>query len=123
MTLRTYLILNIISTIVCFVAWALIVLNIDPSSNNLLGLVLFYLSLFFALSGLFSFIGFWARRKIIVNKAEFSQVGISFREGVLLSFMFVGMLFLQSMSLLNTFNAAAFIIAVCLTEFYIMSKR
>ncbi|MFA6096458.1 MAG: hypothetical protein WC788_02400 [Candidatus Paceibacterota bacterium] len=123
MTLRTYLTLNVLSTIICFVAWALIVLNVDPNNTGFPGLVVFYLSLFFALSGLFSFLGFWARRKIVLNKAEFSQVGISFREGVLLSFMFVGMLFLKSIELLNTYNAALFIFGISLLEFYFMSRN
>lgn len=123
MTLRTYLTLNILSTIICFIAWALIVMNTDPYSTNVVSFVIFYLSLFFALSGLFSFVGFWTRRKLASDKAEFSQVGISFREGILLSFMFVGMLFLQSIGLLNVYNAALFIFGISLMEFYFMSRN
>jgi len=101
----------------------MIVMNVDPNNAGFLGFALFYLSLFFALTGLFSFLGFWARRRIVLNKAEFSQVGVSFREGVLLSFMFVGMIYMQSVGILNVYNAALFIFGISLLEFYFMSRN
>lgn len=122
MTLQTYLFGTALSAILCFVAWFLIVLNVDPINTNIAGLGLFYLSLFFCLTGLFSFFGYFFRRKIARNKAEFTQVGISFRQGALLSFVFVGMLFLQSMNVFNLVNASLLVLGIILLEFYFMNR-
>ncbi len=123
MTLETYLFGTAISTILCFIAWILIIMNIDPTNTNMAGISLFYLSLFFCLTGLFSFIGYFFRRKVAQNKVEFTQVGISFRQGATLSFAFVGMLFLQSINAFNFVNASLLVSGIILLEFYFMSRR
>ena len=122
MTLSAYLWGMLASTILCFVSWALIVIYADPTAS-LMGIVLFYLSLFFFLASFFSLGGFYLRRKISKNKIEFTQTGEAFRQGVFFALIFVGMLILQSFGILTLWNAGLFILGIGLLEFYFVSRK
>ncbi|MCK5084980.1 MAG: hypothetical protein KAQ64_04975 [Candidatus Pacebacteria bacterium] len=122
MTLRTYFLGMIISAILCFVSWILIVFYVDPETSGLIGVVLFFLMLFFSLSGLFALLGFYLKRKFFKNKVEFGQIGTAFRQGILFSLIFTGMLMLQSLGMLFWWSAILFIIGISLLELYFMSK-
>jgi len=123
MTLLTYLWGMVVSTILCFVSWALIIIYVDPMTTNLMGIVLFYLSLFFFLASFFTLAGFYLRRKISKDKIEFAQTGEAFRQGVFFSLIFVGMLMLQSFGMLTLWNAGLFIMGIGLLEFYFVSRK
>ena len=122
MTLAAYLWGMVASTILCFVSWVLIVVYIDPTTN-LVGIALFYLSLFFFLASFFTLGGFYLRRKMSKNNIEFAQAGDSFRQGVFFALIFVGMLVLQSFGMLTLWNAGLFIIGIGLLEFYFVSRK
>lgn len=123
MTLRAYLWGMIISTILCFVSWVLIVVYTNPTAENSIAIVLFYLSLFFFLASLFILAGFYLRRKISKDGVEFIQTGDSFRQGLFFALIFVGMLILQSFRMLTLWNAGLFIIGIVLLEFYFISRK
>ena len=122
MTLSAYLWGMAISTILCFISWALIIIYVDPTTN-LVGIALFCLSLFFFLASFFTLVGFYLRRKISKNNIEFTQADDSFRQGVFFSLIFVGMLILQSFGMLTLWNAGLFIVGICLLEFYFVSRK
>lgn len=124
MTLKTYILGMASSIILCFASWALIVIYIDPNETNLIGFSLFYLSLFFCLTGLLALIGFYARKKIFMkNEAEFSKIEITFRQGFFLSLIFVGILFLQSFRMLYWWNALIFVAVIIFLELYFLGKN
>lgn len=124
MTLKTYILGMTASVILCSISWILIVIYIDPSKTNLIGLSLFYLSLFFCLTGLFALIGFYARKKIFMkNEAEFSKIEITFRQGFFLSLIFVGILFLQSFRMLYWWNALIFVVVIIFLELCFLEKN
>ena len=122
MTLSAYLWGMVASTILCLVSWALVISYVDPTTN-LIGIALFYLSLFFFLASFFTLVGFYLRRKISKDKIEFAQTSEAFRQGVLFSLVFVGMLILQGFRILTIWNAGLFIIGIGLLEFYFMSRK
>ena len=122
MTLSAYLWGMVASTILCFVSWVLVISYVDPTTN-LIGIVLFYLSLFFFLASFFTLAGFYLRRKISKDNIEFAQTGEAFRQGVLFSLVFVGMLILQGFRILTIWNAGLFIIGIGLLEFYFISRK
>jgi len=51
MTLKKYLNLMTILTVICWVIWVLVLVLINPQQSDLIGFVLFYFSLFLALFG------------------------------------------------------------------------
>ena len=121
MTLKTYLLGMFVSTIICFFSCILILLYVNPESG-IIGQILFILMLFFFMTGFFTLLGFYVRKKILHNKYGFKITGISFRQGVLFSLIFIGMLFLNKFNMLFWWSAALFIVATCLLEFYFNSK-
>ena len=100
MTLRRYLILMTLGTILCWIAWVFILFNINPAEADSLGF--FYLSLFLATVGTFSVLGFTVRRAIIKNdEIIFRHVRHTFRQGVFLSLLLIITLFLSARDLFN----------------------
>ena len=123
MTLRNCLIGLIINTILCFSAWILILLNVDPATTGWQGFLLFYLSLFFALVSLLTLIGFFIHSKFFSNKPIFAQVGVSFRHSVLFSIIAIGTLILQGVKMLSWQNALLLVIGIVILEFYFMNQE
>lgn len=112
-----------IVTTLCWIGWITVLFFIDPDQTEFIGIFLFYLSLFFALIGTFSLLGFffrvWFSRKEIV----FQHVGISFRQALLFSLLLVGSLALQGLRILTWWNAALFIVSISILEFFFLSRK
>lgn len=123
MTLKSCLIGLVISTLLCFVAWILILLNVNPATTNWQGFLLFYLSLFLVLVSLLTLIGFFVRSKLFSRQPIFTQAGISFRHSVLFSIIAVGTLILQGLKMLSWQNAFLLIIGVIILEFYFINQE
>lgn len=123
MTVKTYLWGMTASTLVSFAAWAVVLENVDPSTARTPGFALFYLTLFFALTCLFSLAGFFLRRKIFEDRIEFRQAEAAFRQGALLALTFVGLLVLQGERQLNLYAAFFFVLLVVGVECYFLLKR
>ncbi|MCK5085232.1 hypothetical protein KAK05_00805 [Candidatus Parcubacteria bacterium] len=122
MTLKTYLLEMIISTVVCFVSWVLILFYINPDTSGIMGKILFILMLFFFMTGFFTLTGFYIRKKLFHSNHEFKMIGTLFRQGILFALIFTGMLVLNKFNMLFWWSALLFILAICLLEFYFNNK-
>ena len=123
MTLKNCLIGLVVSAVLCFTAWVLILSNVDPATTDWQGFLLFYLSLFFAFVSLLTLVGFFVRSKLFPNKPIFTQVGISFRQSVLFSIIAVGTLLFQGLKMLNWQNALLLVVSVIILEFYFLNQE
>lgn len=123
MTIRDYLIGMSVSTVLCFGAWGVVVLNTDPNSVGLFGFLMFYLTLFLALASFFSLAGFYFRRKVFEHITEFKQIEAAFRQGVFLAIIAVGILLLQGERMLNLYSAFIFVFLVFVLEMRLAGKR
>ncbi len=122
MTIRAYLWGMRISTLVAVVCLGLIVRFIDPVKDGLLGQVLFYVSLFFSVTGLATLFLFWLRRLFSKNETAYLNVGISFRQGMLVALAVTAMFALQSFRLLLWWDAGLVIVGTLLVELWFLSK-
>jgi len=122
MTLRKYLNLMLICTLVCWGVWVLSIFLISPQSAGTLGFILFYFSLFLAILGSASIIGFVIRARL-GKTPIFMQVSISFRQGVWLASTVVFLLLLQGFHLLRWWNLALFILLVGIIELFVLTTR
>lgn len=113
----------LLSTLISFAAWSLVLQNVDPTSAHLWGFLLFYFTLFFALTSLFSLLGFYLRRRIFEDRTEFKQVEIAFRQAMFLAVTFVGLLILQGARRLDIYSAFLFVVFVVVMEFYFLIKK
>lgn len=105
MTLRQYLFLMLLGSILCWIAWGLVLINIDPFEGNQAGFLFFYTTLFCSLVGTISVMIFFLYHRFSrVEMPLYRYVQKSFRDGVIGAAAICGVLFLQAQSLLSLWN-------------------
>lgn len=123
MSLFGYLALMSISTVLSWAGWVTVITVIDPRTADLFGVALFYGSLSFSLTGTFALIGLSVRSFAFKSSDLFDRVATSFRQALFFALLVDGMLMLLHAHLLTWYNAAFFIIALTLLEFFSISRR
>ena len=123
MSLKRFLIFMTIVTLICWIVWITVVFYIDPYSTGFIGLLLFYVSLFFALIGTFSLLGFFFRVWFLKTEMVFKHVGIAFRQALLFALLVIGAFVLQGMRIFTWWNAALFIISLSLIELFFLTRK
>lgn len=124
MTLRQYLILMAMGTIMCWIAWFFILLNIAPEQAGIVGFLFFYVSLFLGVVGLFSVTGLLLKKQSSQkDDIIFRQVKRTFKQGILFgSFIILSLLLLQ-FDLLFWWNAILLALLYIVLEGAIISGR
>ncbi len=128
MNLPVYLTGLVLATFLAGICLAAILVYFDPNSASALVLILFYLSLFIGITGLFTLIGLSIRR--ISQKRKFPlplsrflrQLEVSFRQGLLLSLVLISALILQSQRILAWWHLLVLVALVGLAEWW-LAKR
>jgi len=98
----------------------------DPYESSFLIRMLFFVTLFFSLVGIFSLAGIWFSRKkrdILGEHEKLSALGIAFRRGILLAGLAVAMIALEAGSILNIGNALATFLLVVSVEMLFAYQR
>jgi len=119
------LIVMVLATILCWVSWFFVILNIDPFETNLSGFIFFYVSIFLAMVGTFSIILFSSYQ--VVNKRErpmYFHVQKSFRDSIVMAIFITALLYLQGSGLMNVWNFVILVsAALSLLIFLIFNKK
>lgn len=123
MTLRQLLIVMTVATGICWLVWAGVLFQADPTDSGLIGLVFFYASLFLSLLGTFFLLSFLWRKLFNKFALEFRLVGVSFRQSFFFACLIVGVLFLQSQQFLTWWNLLLLVAAVTIIEFFCLSLK
>jgi hypothetical protein len=123
MTLKSYLILMIFATIICWSAFAFVVFTVNPEITNWIGFLLFYLSLFLSSVGTAAIIGFVIRFVVLKQELIFRSVTEAFRQSFLFSFLIAASLFLLSKDLFSWINLILLIISLTVLEFFMLGYR
>lgn len=124
MTLKQYLLIMSLATLMCLFAWGIVIFNIDPERDSKIGHVFFYVTLFFSLLGTISLINFALYR--LVTKSDFPLFRLvqkSFRNGVTMSIIIMGLLFLRVFDILNIWTGLVLIILFLSVSFFRLSTR
>lgn len=121
MKLKHYLTSNLLATVIAWLLWLFILFRVDPFATNWLGRGLFYLSLFVAIFGTMSLIGFVCRFSLIRQKLAHQAVLAAFRQAGLLAFGVVATLWLLSQQLFNWFNLLILAGGLAMLEFFMLS--
>ena len=124
MTKTAYMLGILFSTIFGWAAWTVVFLRLSPyGTEKYLALSLFYVSLFFALAGTLSLIGYYLRVYLHRNEIYYSHISTSLRQGVFLSlFLCVCLVFLDY-KVFTWWNAGLLFLAIALLEVYFLSRR
>ncbi len=123
MTVRAYLWGMRLSTTLALVALAFVIYKVDPVRDGLLGQSLFFASLFFSITGLSTLFLFWLRRRMANNEEVYANVGMSFRQGLLVALAVTVLFLLQSFRLLVWWDAGLVIVGALLIELWFLSKN
>jgi len=123
MTLKNYLFVMSVLTLVCFGIFFFVANTIDPFVTNWLGHALFYCSLFLSLSGLATIVGFLIRFVALKKELAFNLVKVAFRQSFLFSLFFVSALFLKANSLFNWLNLILLILIFSVLELFLISYK
>ncbi len=123
MSLRWYLIIMTFATILCWLAFVFIILTINPEVTNWPGFTLFYMSLFLALVGSSSILGFVIRFVALKHELVTQSVITSFRQSFLFAIFMIIVLFLLPRNLLTWFNLIFLIIGLSVLEFFLLSYK
>ena len=123
MTLKSYILVMSFLTATCWGIFIFVASIINPFATNWLGFLLFYVSLFIALSGLSTLLGFLIRFVILKKGLAFNLVKLSFRQSFLFSLFFVFALFLQASNILNWINSIFLILGFSVLELFLIGSK
>ncbi|MDX9778722.1 MAG: hypothetical protein RBT30_00540 [Patescibacteria group bacterium] len=123
MTLKNYLIVMGLLSILAWGIFILILNIIDPLATNWLGLSLFYVSLFLSLSSTAALLGFFVRFVALRHSLVFYAVSNAFRQSFLFA-LFISISFLLlSLELFTWLNISLLLIIFVILELFVTSYR
>lgn len=110
-------------TIISLIFLAFVLTNIDPNNADISYFILFYLSFFIAIAGLFILAGYEIRKLFVKNKIPFRLFRASFRQGILISIILTGILLMQSFRVLKLWTGGLMIIIIIVLEIYFAKRK
>lgn len=117
---RSALLCTIAATVLAWAVWLFIVAAIDPTAAHAVGVSLFYITFWFAISGTAVIMGVALRRHTIPWE---DGLRIAIRQGVLVGLGVAAAVALQSHQLLSWINFLLLIAALTLLELFWISLR
>lgn len=123
MTLKNYLIVMGLLSVLAWGIFVLILNIIDPLSTNWLGLSLFYVSLFLSLSGTAALLGFFVRFVALRHSLVFYAVSNAFRQSFLFALFISVSFLLLSLELFTWLNISLLLIIFVILELFVTSYR
>ena len=121
-----------IASLFSWSAWGLVLTKLSPcvkwlsntvcSGSNPKVIVAFYATLFLALTGTFTVIGFYVRVYLKRNQLYYQNINVAFRQGILLALAVCGLLALQSVRVLTWWDSLILILILLIIEFSFLSR-
>lgn len=110
MTLKSYLVVMTVTTLVLIGVLSAFIAHIDPFMADTFIMALFYVLFFLACTGVFSVIGFFIRLLRKRSEAVFRHVRITVRQGAFFAAILTAVLVLQRFRILNYLHIALLIV-------------
>lgn len=112
-----------VATFLCWAAWAVTFLTVNPETTNNVGFGLFYSSLGLALIGTGAIIGFIIRFVFLRHNLVLRQVLDAFRQSFLFSLLIIVSLILLSHKLFSWVNLFFLMAGLTILEYFLVSYR
>lgn len=122
MTLKSYIWGMRIFALFSIIAMGFVLKYIDPEVMGIIGKGVFYLVLFFALTGILNLFLLSLRKGIMTGDNAFINIKLSLRQGALLALLAIGLLILQSFRALVWWDGLLLLAGIFLIELYFLSK-
>ncbi len=123
MSLKNYLILFAIGTLLSWAAWAIVLTQMNPDVNRAVTVTAFAVSLGFAVAGTFALVGFGVRALFGRDPVLFRVLRTSVRQGVVIATLLEGLLVLQAMRWFAWWNVVPLVIFFVLLEGFFLSQE
>lgn len=124
MTLKSYLWGIRLSVVITLAALILVLRQIDPEKSGVVGQLFFYVSAFLFFAALLILFFTWLRRKFCgSDENAFVYLGMSFRQGVFMSLLVVGLLILQQYRVLVWWDGLLLAAGIFLIELYFLTRK
>lgn len=125
MTLRQYLVIMTLATLLCWGAWGFVLFQVDPFQASALSFAFFYTSLFLSLLGTLSFAAFAGYYFLSREKLPmYRYVQKSFRDACIISILAGAVLYLQAEGWLTLWNGTLLVtLLFILLLFFITNRR
>jgi len=120
---KNYLLGLALAAIFSWLAWLLVISHINPFSMPTLALVLFFITLFLAISTTFSITGYYLRLWFNKDEIYFYHLTVSMRQGILLATLICLALIFQILRVLTWWDGLLLVTAITLIEFYFLTKE
>lgn len=120
MSLVRFLIFLSIGTALSWTAWGLVLFNLDPVAGGAIGPVLFLGSLWLALIGTMTLVGFFIRYWFERSTVPFRQVAVAFRQAALLGTGTMVALVLQTGRLFHWWTGLFLLLLILGIEFFFL---
>lgn len=123
MRIRAYLSLIGLGTCLAWVAWAIILLNIDPTEASVPEFGVFYLTLFCGLVGTLTFFMTIFRVFVLRRKVVGREIRVAFRHSILFSVVTIFSLFLSAVEKFSFWYTLILIIGVAGIEYLFLQMH
>lgn len=123
MTLKSYLLSMSVLTAFCWGIFIFVAGLVNPELTNWLGFLLFYLSLFAALSGTIFLLGFIFRFVALKKELAFNLVRNAFRQAFLLALFIVIILVLKAQDLFTWLNLSLLVFIFAVLELFVSGYK
>ncbi len=119
---KQYLIIIAITAIMSWAAWGMVITKLDPFESTSLALGLFFTSLFFAMIGSFTLLGFGLRRWLGKDEVHYHHLSVSLRQGFLLSLCTLLCIAFLIVGVLKWWNGLLLVTIAVLIEMILTSR-
>jgi hypothetical protein len=110
-------------TLFCWLAWLVVLYYINPTEAGLIGFLLFYFSLFVAVFGTFSLLGFFIRVWFSKEEVIFRHLGIATRQSLWFALLLVGTLAMKGANFMRWWSILLLMLFLILLEFFFLSRK
>jgi len=133
MSYKKLLLATLIFTIISWTSFILVLMRLEPclvfsitdfcEKVSSLSMILFYASLFFALTSTFTLIGYASRIYLNNNEIFAAHFNMSLRQAILLTICIITCVILLTVSLLKWWTTAIIFTTVLFIEFYFLNRE
>jgi hypothetical protein len=109
-------------TILAVAALLFVLIDIDPEAWGVPGKAIFFAAVFFSSAGMFNLALISIRQRLISDEMAVGNLGISFRQGILMALLLTTLLILQSFRMLVWWDGMLALAGVFLIELYFLSR-
>ncbi|MFA6130735.1 MAG: hypothetical protein WC730_00510 [Patescibacteria group bacterium] len=123
MNIKGYLAIFGVGTILCWIAWVMVLINVNPITSALPMIFVFYLTLFGALLGTMATVGTLIRVRRPGERELEEIVSTSLRQAFMLSAIILGCLFLASHGWFFWWSALLLMVVVSVIEYLMVNAK